>query len=460
MTTTNQYFNNGLPQRQLPGNLQLPSSFNLNKIRTFYSGFRIWRDSKNIIKTNLNSKDGSGCTAFNTTANVYYVSPSGDNSTGATWATAKTTINGAITAANTAAKPAVIYIAPGVYIKTAGFGGVAPAYDMAFICSYGRVNTGAFNVNTWSLTSGSKYQAANTAAVRVFDVLNITSNGLYAELTKAASLVAMTAGTWFTDGTTVYVWRADGAAVSNTNTRVIENSSDVVKATTSVNIYLENIDIEGGNSGCVFITGGSSYTNKLGAYKCSFRYAANSAGSQNCVNIQGIGAAVFEDCEFAGAQGKGLSATIFSGNSSIIITINCVGHDNGGGATGIVTSCNGLYGQSGCVGIDISGIYYNNYGANVNWAGVTNTNTQFIGFGTMCYNSYGDSTLGGTTPSIDFQCGLTADAGTYVSSMWLDNCLGYNSVNSAYTSNSAASLYHRNSQLTTLNNTAGTLAAY
>ncbi|MGN6205978.1 hypothetical protein [Humibacter sp.] len=93
----------------------------------------------------------------------------------------------------------------------------------------GKVTPGA-----WSLNSGSIYQATfsyqyQQGTTGVNDVLQLASDGntIAARLTPAASLAAMTAGSWFVSGTTVYVWRTDSASPDGTTHQVVVKVAQV-----------------------------------------------------------------------------------------------------------------------------------------------------------------------------------------------------------------------------------------
>ena len=87
---------------------------------------------------------------------------------------------------------------------------------------------GARTPGSWSLDSGSVYKGTvgyqyEQSVTGIQDVLQLDSTGttIAARLTMAASRVAMTAGTAFISGTTLYVWRTDNAAPDSSTHKVV-----------------------------------------------------------------------------------------------------------------------------------------------------------------------------------------------------------------------------------------------
>lgn len=350
------------------------------------------------------------------TVNTYYVdiNRADDTGAGTSWATAKKSINAAITTANTAAVPYVILVRSGLYPRTSGFNGVVPTQPCSIMAVGGKVTTGSFDQVAWSLTSGTTYQATRSNVQTVVDLVNLdAATQPFAEptlLTLAASLVACqaTPGTWYTDGTTTYVNRIDGAAVTTANTRVYLRTSDVVKMSTAGNMMVSGFRLEGGDAGNVQLANAPTYSFYGEDLECGF--AGNAAGTQNAFAVLDVRLAILNRCRGFKAQKDIFNSHINAGNQALMWCNECVGHNSGTNGN----SNNGFTGHDGGMAIDTGGLYYGNYGGQVAFV---NDNTKAWCVGTRAYGSLGDTPFGGPTGPTDF---LT-DQGT--TQMWLDGCV-------------------------------------
>lgn len=393
-----------------------------------YANFDIWRDSQGVVRHNFDRKAWAPTPDVQPwlAQNTYYVdgTSGADANAGTSWALAKKSISAAITAGNTAAAPYVVYVRAGLYVRAGGtalnFGIVAPTQPCSFIAVGGRVTSMVCDLLTWTLNSGTTYQATRSSAQRAYDTATKTAFGDYTEITKVAALATCqaTPGTWYTDGTTVYVNRADGAVVSDANTRIYLTSISGAKCSTSGNTYVYGFDFEGGNQYAFRAAGNAS--GRVVTESCSFKYVTDT-GAFNGLTVQDVAGVAAINCVAAQNPADGFNAHSASGTNPFLLTIGCIGRSNG--KTGS-TSNNGLTTHDGNAALDISGVYHNNYGANV---AIVNANTQLWCVGTKAHDSYGDLSFGGSVPAADY---LTDQDAT--TTMWLDGCIGFGSDNSIY----------------------------
>ena len=329
-----------------------------------YANFDIWRDAAGNVQHNFDRK--AWCPTPDVTPwvtqNTYYVdgTSGADANSGLTWALAKKSISAAITAGNTAAIPYVVYVRAGIYRRNGTalcWSSTTPSQACAFIAVGGRVVSSVSDTLTWSLNSGTTYQVARSNATRVYDLAVKTTFGDYNEVTKVTLLATCqaTPGTWFTDGTTLYVNRIDGAVVSDTNTRVFLTAVGGALGTTSGNMYVSGFDFEGGNQYAMRPTNNNTGISVF--ENCSFKYVAD-AGAYNGFSVLGTAATACINCVASQNPADGFNAHILS-VMPFMLTINCVGRANG--KTGS-TSNNGLTTHDGGSALDINGTYYSNYG--------------------------------------------------------------------------------------------------
>jgi len=327
----------------------------------------------------------------------------------------------------------MILVKAGTYFRqqSISYLNVFPTQDVAIFAYGGRVVTGPFDALTYTLdgTYTNCYKVTRASVNRVVDLLNNGSFGEHVELTLAANLSACnsTAGTWYTDGTTLYVHRLDGAAVTYANTRVYLNAYNVYLNDTSKNFYINGFDLEGGSVGVLWSCSSSARTGNTIAVNCAFGYQGTiAAGGVRAVSMDNtIGLAAFVNCKTLGSTDDGFnfhwSVTPNAAATLFPLLINCT--SSGNGLSPASVSVNGLTAHDGIIGIDIGGDYEYNFGANVGCIlGIgTNRPTQMWCVGTKTAFSRGDIPhSGGTQPPRDFW--MDGILNSVPCKMWLDGC--------------------------------------
>jgi len=337
-------------------------------------------------------------------ATVYYVDGTNGNDTnnGTTWALAVKSIWKAVTLGNTAAVPYTVNIAPGTYFRANGFSNngteVIPTQSCLIQGANGQVVCIVGDAHTWTLDQGTTYQVARSNAKRAFDMAAFDADGDFYEFTLAASLAACraTPGSWYTDGTTVYVTRLDGAAATSANTMVLLQSQNAIRATTSGNMHMYRITQYGGNNGCIKISGNA--TGKFYAEDCSFKYSANATYVDGVQSLD-YALCVFNRCTAAKNQKDGFNFHAANSVLPTAVLFDCWGYGNGTAAAS--TSNNGITAHDAGICISMNSLCWGNVGGDIAHA---NTGTLGISICDCALGGISDIARGGEVPGgIGFQ---------------------------------------------------------
>lgn len=349
------------------------------------------------------------------------VNTGADANNGLTPGTAKKSIGAAIVLANTAAVASQIIVAAGDYNRTFGAyqGGTgAPTVDIAFIASGGTVVCGTwddFAALSKDATFTNTYVLVLSNANRVVDLTQVDRFGNYVELTPVASnaIANITPNSWAITAGSIYIQRADGAPVTQTNTRIYRANVDNFRVTNPVNIFIGGADnnsawdFQGGQTGCVrYNPATKPGVNKACVVKnTQMRFGGgttNTAGNGLAVDsIHGI-AAFFNcqaDCNWS--DGFNFKNSLTPSTKGYMMTVNCGGNDNGRAPS---TSNNGWTSHDDVTAIDICGIFQCNRGGTYR---SINVSVSWLVDPTM-QDDFGDIMAGGTIQPTCFRVDNTA----------------------------------------------------
>lgn len=410
-------------------------------------------------------------TARSAPANTYYVDvatgndSTGDGTSGNKWKS----IHKIVTAANATGSPAMGIITAGNYPKAnnpSNANAVLPTVDIAYIATGGRVVCGTwddFSAPSADGTQANTYSYSVSNVNRVSDRKVLDRFGNYTDLTLvgSAAICNITPNSYYTDGSTLYIRRGDGAAVTNSNTRVFRSTVGNVKITSPVSVFFggataaDGFDFEGGNSTGVLHYGPSSTpaTNKaVVASNCSFKYAGGAnETSATAVAINSVhGIAAFFNCRADGDWTDGFNCHNTTSATAVphFMTVNCSGTDNGRGAA---QSCNGFTVHEDVTALDVAGVYRNNRGGTVR---CINTSKTFLA-GTVIVNDLGDIAQGGSIAPTAIRTDDTATI--YADGVVIDMPAG----SLALHAGSGTAIYHRNlTPLRCANRATGTIGTY
>lgn len=368
---------------------------------------------------------------------IIHVSTTGnDSNTGigtyiGDFSNAKRKIISAVTAGNLLSDGYQIIIAPGTYARLDGFHSSTtskPVWVRGWCNSTATrpLSTTAEDV-TWTLdaTYTNCYKASRPSALRAIDLTAARDQfGNYSELSRqsSAALCNTTPGSWYTDGTSVYVRRLDGAAPNFSNTHVLLNTPWIHGASPAMDIYISDMEFMGGYAD---LNAGPTYT--FAAVDCRFSYQGGEEKYTDAITLLGVKIGVFIRCEAVAAMKDGFNAhESAGGHDPQMLTLDCTSY--GCGWIGH-TSNNGWTTHNGIVAIDVNGSYHNTRGALI---ACVNDGTQAWLVGTRCYQSLGDGTVLPTNFLFD-----------NLGEFWLDSCTGKDS-HIDVSSNGGAVIHLRN----------------
>lgn len=349
------------------------------------------------------------------TTNIYFVAPTGNDSTGD--GSSATPWRGIDKALTDATYPCIINVSPGLYDQANSWNAVVPG-GTCWVRRHGlgRVISAISWADAISITQvgGTPvWSATRSNVLKVVDRLNFDSFGLPIEYDYVATNAGVTAsagGTWSNDGgnTTVDIKRIDGLQVTTENTCVLLSSVQNGRMPTSGEIYVSGIDFWGGNQGAFHCTG--SPTGRAYFSDCRFMFSGRQADPRDGLRVNEC-AFVFGLRVLAAKNTKdGVNLTP-SGAPTITpngVFIDRVCVNNGGPGS---TSNNGLTSHDGSLIIDIRGVDEYNRGGNL----IPVTNGKIWAVDHLSKSSQGDQDLGGDFPSTGYQCNSGGE-------IYLDGC--------------------------------------
>lgn len=279
---------------------------------------------------------------------------------------------------NGATNPALNRAASGIGTST------YPTVSMAIEAMGGRVTLAATDAHTWAVdgTYTNCYSASEGNTSGAIDLLNqrwlgddhgarlFDRNGIgrqsYIEFVPYASAAALnsatltgtTGGGYFNSGTTVYVRRADGAAVTDANTRTFRGSSTVAAPAFSTggtsysgSCFYAGIDFQGGWSS------NGPGTRNAWLHECRAMYSTMQGGyggvGGNGFQWDASGAVLYTNCE-SWCNGTDCFNVHGTNGLSQQVCVDCLGWDTGRAQAG---SCNGITGHEHTMSIDLNGDY-------------------------------------------------------------------------------------------------------
>jgi len=315
-----------------------------------------------------------------------------------------------------------VTIVAGVYPRANGWtnnGSAIPNQHVVVDTLGGTVITGPFDALAWGsadATYTNSYKVSRAGVCRVFDLTTTDAFGQYVELVNVADAATCntTPGSWAQVGSDLYVRRADGAAVTNANTRAYLTVDNLILNGTSGDLFVRNVVFEGGPTGAarIFGTVANVTPRKAIFVNCRALYSGQASGVANGMRVYDYkGLVAFVGCSGMANSQDGFNAhyNLADSGSLYLLTVNCEGVDNGRYNS---QSNQGLTIHESVVAIDINGHYAWNHGGNIR-----NINqSQMWVICPRCHDDVGDVAMGGTvTPTdifADDQARIWVDGGT------------------------------------------------
>lgn len=281
------------------------------------------------------------------------------------------------------------------------------------------------------------YIIDGAGTVEIDDISVEEASGDYEELTLQTSIAAVEAhaGSWYADGSKVYVHTAY-ARTPDSDMRVFVwptlTRNFMFSGTT---LYMEGIAFEGGSS--AFYAYCNGYDNHMSIYgnNCTFKYATQ----ENGYSCRGVTTSSLQNCRYSANWKDGASYKVNYDHFGNMLEENCIGVYNGPSANTSDIE-NGSTVHDGITIVRINGKYYGNKGPNV----------ADVGDGTKSWNigciAYDSTSVNLATQNADFFSGLMV--GGDICKMWLDSCVGHGSVYALEVTNTCFA-YIRNCHLLT-----------
>jgi hypothetical protein len=223
----------------------------------------------------------------------------------------------------------------------------------------------------WGTAGGGAYITTQATVNGVLDKKRLDARGEPKDLTNAASSAAViaTPGTWYTDGTSVWVNLTDGR-VPDTHVLVSRSVNmlryDGAYTGDGGSLYLEGLEFWGGTTSNFTATGA---TQRLYAKNTKFKYAQTTNG----LSVLGLSEVVLVGGEASFNYLDGFSYHDNAGRTGVVIEVDCVGYSNGK----IVGSQNGSTTHETYKTVRVGGVHSGNQGANI--ADVNSTKSFNVG---------------------------------------------------------------------------------
>lgn len=421
-------------------NVLHPTGFS---IPTVLSGLEVYKNGREYT-TNIRPIDLIDTT---TIANIIHVDiATGDDvNSGSTWQAAVKSIWRAIELALAPASgiDSRIFIKSGIYPRENSFLENNVRWTdlknikLTFEAKYGRVLTGAFSNNTWSLEGGQTNVYTTTitdAVIAVNPSLPTYPTSLqskvraghtqYINVTSIAE-VETTEGSLWVNGTSVYVHPHGSVVATDRNTRVYEHK-ELLSGTNFGEIYCRNIDTEGGRLGFIYSGAVNASQGRLVTDNTSHRYCiGGSFAAPQIWNVFSISdmelLAHFDtDASYTSTDGFAVAGA-GSNQNGTLLTVNCVSSNNGlltllAPSGNKPNSVNGFTAHDGLTAISIGGQYTGTAGTPI---AIVHEDTKAWVLGATAGDSEGDKINGkgiltGGASAADTNCQL-----------WLDSCTLY-----------------------------------
>jgi hypothetical protein len=351
-------------------------------------------------------------------ATFHVVAGNSDSNAGTSVGTAVGSIWKAVSLANAAGVPSLIWVYPGIYPRSANpcnGGSTVPTVDIAIVnAGNGRVYTGTFDqfaAPSLDATYTSTYAITVGAVDRVVDISRRDRFGNYVEmqLVASAAICNATPNSWFYSGTVLYIHRHDSSPVLNTNVRMYRSGANqTVRLANQNNFYIEGIDCEGGSNvlGTVYSGAKPASLKAIVGKDCSFNYAGYAVISTvNGVAVNAHhGISAFFNCSANANASDNFNfhnTGVTGGVSMTWLLVNCSATDAG---RTVSMSCNAITSHEDCVGLDIGGNYNVGRGGTARF--IQSSRTGMIG--TRITGDVGDLMAAGTTPPCAVQTDTSA----------------------------------------------------
>jgi hypothetical protein len=309
------------------------------------------------------------------TVTIWVSQARGNDTTGAgTFAAPYAGVKKALTMV-TAGTPTNLIIEAGYYNRVTGPNGTTADADLNVYGIGDVIFSNAYEPLTWTAHTTGVFKAPRSAVAGVRDKAVANQYGADTLIQQVTTLAACesTGGTWYTDGTTLYVHRADDALPTNgtatSSTQVFSQLPNGWISTANPRLYTySGITFEGGVDGTIRVSGSMASTNVRAVFnKCVFAYACSNLANiattaPNGLSNVGLSWCIAVDCVAHSNQADGFNH--HQGPTNLVhskfVEVNCVSYANGWNNG--VDNFNGFTGHAACIGLRVNCIAYGNRG--------------------------------------------------------------------------------------------------
>lgn len=421
-----------------------PSGFTWNA-----HGFKFWLDSDGILRSNIKPDDYD--VASKAVDKVEYFIRKGGSTLPANTGTDPNSPQGSLTQILTNINSgniqnAVIWIKPDVFTDGTvwGVGGAVrinknisiKPWNTSVTAPYLDTTDNPIVITTestgltWTLVSTGVYSTTRAATNVVVDenVLNdLYDWSMYTKVDSLA-LCTSTAGSWFQDGTTLYVHTLDNRT-PDAKLHVYVQKDSAYFLGGNYTAYLERVWLYGGTTPCYGTTALTNTIETIFFNRCKFKYSTN-----NGMSFYGMKYSIAYECEssYNGSDGYNYHADTTLAKKTQNVEFKCVAYRNGHAWSPVHGVNNGSTTHDGCDIVRAGTVVFENQGPNI--ADVNGGNSWL--FDCVARNSL--NPLGGAV-NCDFYASQNK--------MWLDHCDSSGSLYSAAAVGSGVKMYVRNCNL-------------
>lgn len=269
------------------------------------------------------------------------------------------------------------------------------------------------DTHTFIKTSGytNVWETSRTNTLRVVD---FPKKYDFTQVTNISECDA-TPGSWYTDGTKVYIHTLESQAPQDDKHFVLINTSNFITinaASRDVKVYFENIEIVGGASSIVTT---NSATTKPSIYMKNGGAYFSCGTSMGAIYAAGCEHAFFQNVEVAYSWEDGFDYHLLNGTATKFIEVDCKAHSNGR-FNQTVDNFNGSTAHNDCKGVRFGGHYHRNIGPNI--ADVQGV-VQTVNYNVKSFDS-------ASTQGVNFAFQISDGE------MWLFNCTTFGCVADLY----------------------------
>lgn len=197
------------------------------------------------------------------------------------------------------------------------------------------INSTADDALTWTVngTYSNVWQATRSIVAKVRDYSRRAADGRYFEYRSVASLLlcSQTSGTYYYDGSIVYVNTLENAKPHSQVKVFLETAAAYFNTTFAV--LIDGIEFHGGRE-AFYPTNTGASGGLLIANDCKFMYAQN-ATVGNGVRLEGIEDSYFQNCEASYNNRDGFNYHVATTVIPKVTEINCRGFYNGQDGAGV-----------------------------------------------------------------------------------------------------------------------------